>query len=104
MEKPPVCFTCNKELGTAHLAYESLLQLGETAKSAMDSLEIRKTCCRTMLLTALDLFDDPAQRVYVPASVRLAVANGNVVSDDTPEAIRNVGVAKRKEPICIRPL
>lgn len=104
MEKVPVCHTCNKELSRAHLAYETLLCGGISSKDALDALHLRKMCCRTNVITSLDLFDDPTNRMYVPASVELRVANGTVVTDPTPSARTKAGITERQQPICIRPL
>jgi len=102
MEKPLNCFTCNHELGRAQLAYEVLLRYGITAREALDALHVRKECCRTVVIGSLDLFDDPANRIYVPAGVELRVANGSVTTDTTPAARTRAAITPRQQPICIR--
>jgi len=104
MEKVPVCHTCNKELARAHIGYEILMQHGVTSKDALDMLHMNKMCCRTNIIASLDLFDDPSNYIYVPASVELRVANGTVHTDPTVAARTKQGITHRKEPICIRPL
>lgn len=104
MEKVPVCHTCNKELAQAHLAYEILLQHGFSSKKALDVMHMNKMCCRTNIITSLDLFDDPSNYVYVSSSVELRIANGTVHTDETPLARTKTGITHRQQPICIRPL
>lgn len=104
MEKVPVCHTCNKELARVHTGYAILMHHGVTSKQALDMLHMNKMCCRTNIIASLDLFDDPSNHIYVPATVELRVANGTVHTDPTSFAKTKSGITHRQEPICIRPL
>jgi len=105
MEKPLVCFTCNRELGRAHLAYEVLLKENKTSKDILDMLGITKMCCRTCVLSSVDMFEDLSNIIYVPAGVEIRVANGMVQTDASPDGSHlKSGVVPRQQPICIRAL
>ena len=56
---PPVrCFTCGKPVGgEVREKYEELVTKGEEPGKALDSLGVRRYCCRSMLLTSEDYFD-----------------------------------------------
>lgn len=54
---PVRCFTCGKVVGDKWEPYQQLLESGYEAAQALDSLELRRYCCRRMLLTHVDLID-----------------------------------------------
>lgn len=54
---PVRCFTCGKVVGNKWDAYLALLQEDYTEGEALDSLGLRRYCCRRMLLTHVDLIE-----------------------------------------------
>jgi len=51
------CFTCGKVIGNKWEQYLGLLQADYTEGDALDALELRRYCCRRMLLTHVDLIE-----------------------------------------------
>jgi DNA-directed RNA polymerase subunit N len=58
MMVPVRCFTCGKVLAQYWDAYQERLARGEKAGEILDSLGVKRYCCRRMLLTHVDLMDD----------------------------------------------
>ena len=54
---PVRCFTCGKIVGDKWEKYLSLLQQEKTEGQALDELELKRYCCRRMLLTHVDLIE-----------------------------------------------
>eukprot|EP01132_Coremiostelium_polycephalum_P001133 gene1133-1439_t len=54
---PVRCFTCGKVIGNKWDAYLSLLQIDYSEGEALDALNLRRYCCRRMLLTHVDLIE-----------------------------------------------
>lgn len=54
---PVRCFTCGKVIGDKWDAYLSLLQSNYTEGDALDTLNLRRYCCRRMLLSHVDLIE-----------------------------------------------
>jgi DNA-directed RNA polymerase I, II, and III subunit RPABC5 len=54
---PIRCFTCGKVIGNLWDTYLSLLQADYSEGDALDALELRRYCCRRMLLTHVDLIE-----------------------------------------------
>ena len=54
---PVRCFTCGKVVGNKWDAYISLLLAEYKEGDALDSLNLRRYCCRRMLLTHVDLIE-----------------------------------------------
>ena len=54
---PIRCFTCGKLVGNTWDKYCELLQGGMEEKDALDTLELKRYCCRRMLLTHVELLD-----------------------------------------------
>lgn len=54
---PVRCFTCGKVIGNKWEAYLGLLQSEFTEGDALDALELRRYCCRRMLLAHVDLIE-----------------------------------------------
>eukprot|EP01115_Flamella_aegyptia_P000168 TRINITY_DN102322_c0_g1_i1.p1 TRINITY_DN102322_c0_g1~~TRINITY_DN102322_c0_g1_i1.p1 ORF type:complete len:72 (+),score=4.43 TRINITY_DN102322_c0_g1_i1:112-327(+) len=52
---PVRCFTCGKVIGNKWEKYLQLLTTDYTEGQALDSLGLRRYCCRRMLLTHQDL-------------------------------------------------
>ena len=55
---PIRCFTCGKVIGNKYDKYLDLLnQEGYDEQHALDALELRRYCCRRMVLTHVDLIE-----------------------------------------------
>ncbi|KAK6036463.1 putative DNA-directed RNA polymerase subunit N [Cooperia oncophora] len=54
---PIRCFTCGKVIGNKWEAYLGLLQAEYTEGDALDALNLRRYCCRRMLLSHVDLIE-----------------------------------------------
>ncbi|OXU24260.1 hypothetical protein TSAR_006741 [Trichomalopsis sarcophagae] len=54
---PVRCFTCGKVIGNKWEAYLGLLQAEYTEGDALDSLGLKRYCCRRMLLGHVDLIE-----------------------------------------------
>ncbi len=51
MLMPVRCFSCGFPVAEYSEEYKDLLAKGKSSKEAMDSLQIKKYCCRRMLLS-----------------------------------------------------
>ena len=54
---PVRCYTCGKVTGNKWEPYQEYLRQGMTPKEALDKLELKRYCCRRIILTHVDLFD-----------------------------------------------
>ncbi|CAF3430612.1 unnamed protein product [Rotaria socialis] len=54
---PIRCFTCGKVIGNKWEAYIELLRCEYTEGDALDTLHLRRYCCRRMLLSHVDLIE-----------------------------------------------
>jgi DNA-directed RNA polymerase I, II, and III subunit RPABC5 len=54
---PVRCFTCGKVIGNKWDNYLRLLQSEYTECEALDSLGLKRYCCRRMMLTHVDLIE-----------------------------------------------
>lgn len=52
---PVRCFSCGTPVSAFYEDYQGLVKKGKSAKEAMDSLGIKRYCCRRMLLAQVDL-------------------------------------------------
>jgi DNA-directed RNA polymerase subunit N (RpoN/RPB10) len=48
------CFSCNKVIGNLWLKWEERVKAGEDKAVIMDSMGLKRYCCRRMLLTNPD--------------------------------------------------
>jgi DNA-directed RNA polymerase subunit N len=55
---PVRCFTCGKVIGSEWDAFVDRTKLGEDPGEIMDSLGIKRYCCRKMLLAHVALIND----------------------------------------------
>lgn len=55
---PVRCFTCGKVIGSLYDQYRRRVDQGENPAEVLDSLGLRRYCCRRMLITHVDLIDD----------------------------------------------
>jgi len=54
---PVRCFTCGKVVGNKWERYLSLLEQEIAEGEALDRLNLKRYCCRRMLLTHVDLIE-----------------------------------------------
>jgi len=55
---PVRCFTCGKVIGSAYETYVKRVKMGEAPAEVLDSLGIKRYCCRRMLLSQIKLIDE----------------------------------------------
>ncbi|MEM3395882.1 MAG: DNA-directed RNA polymerase subunit N [Thermoplasmata archaeon] len=58
---PVRCFTCGKVIGSYYEVFKRRVESGEKPGEVLDSLGLKRYCCRRMLLTHADLIDDIAK-------------------------------------------
>ncbi len=58
MMVPVRCFTCGAVIGQHWDAYRERTARGEDPRAVLDALGLERYCCRRMLLSHVDLFDD----------------------------------------------
>jgi DNA-directed RNA polymerase subunit N (RpoN/RPB10) len=51
---PVRCFSCGKVVGSLWEEYEKLLKEGKTKKEALDILNVKRYCCRSVLLSHIN--------------------------------------------------
>jgi DNA-directed RNA polymerase I, II, and III subunit RPABC5 len=54
---PIRCFNCGKVLSNLHHEYSLLLEKGISESDALKKLNIRKYCCRALVLSHVELID-----------------------------------------------
>ncbi|KAK8890512.1 DNA-directed RNA polymerases I, II, and III subunit RPABC5 [Tritrichomonas musculus] len=54
---PVRCFTCGAMIANKWEKYQELLRNGMTEQQALEALNIRRYCCKRMLLTHVNLID-----------------------------------------------
>lgn len=54
---PVRCFSCGKVIGNMWEKYLELLNQDKSEADALDSLELKRYCCRRMVLTHVDLIE-----------------------------------------------
>jgi DNA-directed RNA polymerase subunit N len=59
--KPVRCITCGKLLGDKFEEFEKRVKEGEDPKKVLDDLGLKRYCCRTALLTSVDLTEELAK-------------------------------------------
>lgn len=57
---PVRCISCGEIVGDKWEKFSSELALGKDPKKILDSLKVEKYCCRSTLITNVDLMDDIA--------------------------------------------
>ena len=58
---PVRCFTCGKITGNKWSTYQSLLKEGKSRKEALDSLGLKRYCCRRILLSHVEIMNKVLQ-------------------------------------------
>jgi DNA-directed RNA polymerase subunit N len=52
---PVRCFTCGNLVADKHSEFVQRLKNGEDPKAILDSLKLKRYCCRRMLVTSMDV-------------------------------------------------
>ncbi|KAF2660518.1 hypothetical protein K491DRAFT_589016 [Lophiostoma macrostomum CBS 122681] len=68
---PVRCFSCGKVIGDLWEQYLKLVDTGMHDGEAIDNLNLRRYCCRRMVLTHVDLIEKLLK--YVPTEDRMAL-------------------------------
>ncbi len=55
---PIRCFSCGRVVASDYVKFKARVAQGENPRDVMESLGIRRYCCRRMLVTQVDLVDD----------------------------------------------
>jgi DNA-directed RNA polymerase subunit N len=55
---PVRCFTCGKVIGSCYNPYEARVRNGEDPKAVLDSLNLKRYCCRRMIISHTDLLQE----------------------------------------------
>lgn len=58
---PIRCFSCGKPVAHLWEDYKKRVAKGEDPKKVMDSLEIKRFCCRSVFLGQTDMYKEIAQ-------------------------------------------
>ena len=51
---PVRCFTCGKLIGDKFIHYTNKIKSGEDPGKAMDELNVKRYCCRRMLISSIE--------------------------------------------------
>ena len=71
---PVRCFTCGKLIGDCWEEFARRVKTGENASDVLDSLGIKRYCCRRMLLSNVEIIDE-VLRFYEEAEKRKEARN-----------------------------
>src|SRR5256886_16600008 len=55
---PVRCFTCGKVVGSAFPAFVERTRQGEDPRLVLDTLGLKRNCCRRMILSHAELIDE----------------------------------------------
>ncbi len=59
--RPIRCITCGKLLGDKYEKFDEHVRKGEEPKRVLDDLRVTRYCCRSTMLTSVDLMDEIAK-------------------------------------------
>ena len=71
---PVRCFTCGKLIGDRWEEFARRIKTGENASDVLDSLGVKRYCCRRMLLSNVEILDE-VLRFYEEAEKRKEARN-----------------------------
>jgi DNA-directed RNA polymerase subunit N len=54
---PIRCFTCGNLVGDKYSDFQQRVKSGEDPKKVLDSLGLKRYCCRRILITSMDIVD-----------------------------------------------
>jgi len=57
MLKPVRCFTCGKSIGEKYSIFNDRVKAGANPEEVLDSMDIKRYCCRRMLISNMDIID-----------------------------------------------
>lgn len=68
MEIPIRCFSCGKVIAHLWEPFQQKLEEGKSPDTALNELNVRKQCCRRMLLSHIELIDQviPYELKFTP--------------------------------------
>ncbi len=66
---PVRCITCNKVIAQYESSYTRRVDRGEKPGAVLDSMNIKRYCCRRMFLTYVNVIDDVLQYGILPPDV-----------------------------------
>ncbi|MHA2298117.1 MAG: DNA-directed RNA polymerase subunit N [Candidatus Hodarchaeales archaeon] len=52
------CYTCGKVVGHLHEPFKRRVESGENGEKVLDSLGLKRYCCRRMLITHVDILEE----------------------------------------------
>jgi len=55
---PVRCYTCGKVVGSSYHTFVKRVQMGEDPQEVLDDLDIKRYCCRRMLISHSDLLGE----------------------------------------------
>ena len=55
---PVRCFTCGKLVGDKWEEFARRIRTGENPKDVLDTLDVKRYCCRRMLLSNVEIIDE----------------------------------------------
>lgn len=58
---PVRCFSCGKPISGLYEEFKQRVENGEDASKVLDSLGVKRYCCRKMLMTHANVIDDVMQ-------------------------------------------
>ena len=58
---PVRCFTCNKVIAPKFKEFKKLQKTNDNVSEIFKELEIKRYCCKRMLLTSVESFDELSQ-------------------------------------------
>jgi DNA-directed RNA polymerase I, II, and III subunit RPABC5 len=76
---PVRCYSCGKVVGNLYEDYRSLLDKDYTESEALDALNLKRYCCRRMVLSHLELAED-----LIPYSVPVVGTMQSITPAVTP--------------------
>ncbi len=77
---PVRCYTCGKVVGDKWEYFNDLLRQGKSQPEAFKIINLKRYCCRRIVLGHVDVIDTLMK--YDMNSSSIKVFNGNVVMDD----------------------
>ncbi len=73
---PIRCFTCGALIADKYMKYAEKVKAGEDAAKVLDSLGVKKYCCRRMLLSNVDTIDQIIPYLQALARRRAEIGQG----------------------------
>ena len=55
---PVRCCTCGKVVGSSYQTFVKRVQMGENPQEVLDDLDIKRYCCRRMIISHSDLLGE----------------------------------------------